>query len=428
MSMTFSTSALSGVIRASGLGLSLVVNVVLANLLLPDGYGLYGFIMASVAILTIPATFGMPALIVRETARSMADCNPGRVWQLWRWAQRVGVMTSIGAAAIGIPWLLFNAEVEQWRTWAWGGGLIPILVLAYIRSAAIRGLGHTLLGQFPETILRPAATVVFVLFLAVILGPRFDTEFAMIATLSGTAVAFLLGQVVLLYVAPRRPPASSRPATTEIRRTWFVAAITIGLANGAQVLGANTDILFLGVLTTNAEVGLYKIALSGGSLVGFGLQAVNMVLMPQIASIYHSGDMMALKSMVRFAAQIAFAFTLGAVAMLVVFGNWLIIALFGTAYADAYVTLLIIGSGQLASAFFGSVVLLLSMTGHERKTLVGAVGYALLNTLLNVILVPLAGMEGAAVATAASLFVLNLYLWIVARQTLGINTIAFGRL
>lgn len=400
----------------------------LARFLSPEGFGLYGFIMASVAILTVPAAFGMPSLIVRETARSLTENRPIRIWKLWSWASRVGVIASVGAIAIGIPWALVNVEAGQLRVWAWGGALLPVLVFSYLRSAAIRGLGHTLLGQIPETLLRPTATVIIVLIYAYFVGPQFDTEFAMIASLCGTFISFVAGLFILLQVAPVRPSNKISSTAPELQKSWFFAALTMGLANGVQVLGANTDILFLGVLTTNAEVGLYKIALSGGSLVVFGFQAVNTVMMPQVAAQYHSGDIQALKSAIRYAARLVFIFTLFTVLALLVFGQSLIVILFGSSYAGAYSTLLIIGAGHLASALFGSVVMLLSMTGHERETLIGAIAFAIMNIILNSVLVPIFGPEGAASATAASLIALNFYLWVIVRRKLGVNTLAFGKM
>jgi len=43
--------------------------------------------------------------------------------------------------------------------------------------------------------------------------------------------------------------------------------LTLGSAAGIQTLGANTDIILLGLLATEEEAGLYKVALNGALFV-----------------------------------------------------------------------------------------------------------------------------------------------------------------
>lgn len=420
-------SLASGMIRASGLGLSLLANIVMARLLLPEGYGLYAFVLATVAMLTIPTTFGLPTLVVRETARAMKANDKSAVWRLWEWAQRWVLLASLATLPIGALWLFLTANPINWRTIVWGGALAPVLSMAYLRAAAIRGLNHPLLGQAPETILRPAAVILTALLFYRLQGQGFSAESAIAANVIGTTISFLLGVVLLFRLAPPRPVAPTAAPARGTYRAWTVAALTIGLANGVQAVGANTDIMFLGALRPASEVGLYKVALSGASLVGFGLQAVNMVLMPRIAALHHAGDKDALASTVRHAARLIFQATLLITAVLVIFGQWFIALLFGPLYEDAYRTLLIVAAGQFATATFGPQVALLNMTGHEKQTLRITIGFAMLNAALNAILVPLAGMEGAALATSASLVVFNVLLWRVSRRTLGIDAMACGK-
>lgn len=57
-------------IKVFGLGFSLLTAVVLARVLGPEQYGIYSYVLAIVSILAIPAMFGLPSLIVRETAKA----------------------------------------------------------------------------------------------------------------------------------------------------------------------------------------------------------------------------------------------------------------------------------------------------------------------------------------------------------------------
>jgi O-antigen/teichoic acid export membrane protein len=74
------------------------------------------------------------------------------------------------------------------------------------------------------------------------------------------------------------------------------------------------------------------------------------------------------------------------------------------------VPLAILAAGQLVNAAFGSVGLFLSMSGHERDTLLGQFIALTVNVLVAVVLIPPFGATGAAVAASLGLVTWNLVL------------------
>ena len=96
--------------------------------------------------------------------------------------------------------------------------------------------------------------------------------------------------------------------------------------------------------------------------------------------------------------------------------------MYGVAFETAYVPLLILCIGQLVNASMGSVASLLNMTGHERETTKSVLVGAVVNVVLNLSLVPVWGMTGAAIATASTLIVWNLIMWHKARVLIGIES------
>ena len=418
-------SAASALIRGLGAILSLLLSVVMARTLAPAGYGIYAYVLSVVALLSIPTKFGLPIHVTRETARAMAKGDTATVWGLWLWAHKLMLLTGTLVLA---SWLALTAisEADVWKVWIWGGLLVPILGLAHLRSAAIRGLGYTLLSQVPEMILRPAFIIALALGFPILLGVGFSVTQAVMFNVVASALIFILGVGFLAWRAPSRPPRETWPRDRARTRAWFFSALTLGLALGAQTLGGNMDMVMLGLLANDTEVGNYKVALNGGSLIGFGLQSINMILLPRVAGLHANGKTIEIQALITYAARLALLFTLVAFALLVLFGQWLIVNLFGADYASSYATLLIIGGGQLVGVLFGSVMVVVNMTCNEKDTLYGTIGFALLNIALNAVLIPLAGTEGAAIATAVSLVALNLYLWFIAWHRAGINTFAFG--
>jgi O-antigen/teichoic acid export membrane protein len=66
----------------------------------------------------------------------------------------------------------------------------------------------------------------------------------------------------------------------------------------------------------------------------------------------------------------------------------------------------------------------MSMTGHERISARILWQTALLNVLLNAVLIPLYGLVGAALASAVSLAIWNTMLYREVHRRLGINSTA----
>jgi O-antigen/teichoic acid export membrane protein len=76
----------------------------------------------------------------------------------------------------------------------------------------------------------------------------------------------------------------------------------------------------------------------------------------------------------------------------------------------------------------GLAALVLNMTGHERDTAKGIAVSALLNVTLNALLIPLWGIEGAALASTLSMVVWNSLLVVLVHRRLGLHATALGPL
>jgi O-antigen/teichoic acid export membrane protein len=80
---------------------------------------------------------------------------------------------------------------------------------------------------------------------------------------------------------------------------------------------------------------------------------------------------------------------------------------FGSDYTQAYGVLSILIVGQLLNVMFGSVGMVLNMTGNQSYAARIAGMAAILNIVMNLIMIPNFGGEGAAVSTAVTLFIWN---------------------
>ena len=162
-----------------------------------------------------------------------------------------------------------------------------------------------------------------------------------------------------------------------------------------------TDTLFLGYYCPGADVGIYNIVKKISLLITISLFAVNAVAEKQFARFYVQRDIGALK---RLGLQIAWVNTLVAapIFLVIVLFPLFFINFFGPGFSEGKLLLIILCVAQLFSAICGSVLNLLNMAGHERVVSRILAGATLANLGLNIWLIPLLGMYGAAISSLVS--------------------------
>ncbi len=408
--------------------LSLLVVVLLARSLGPEGYGIYVYVFALVSLLAIPAQVGLPTLVVRETAKTQVSEQWGMMRGLWRWSSLIAGITALVLALIActLGWhYKVQFSIIQLTTFAYGLLLVPLVALGNLRGAALRGLRRIVIGQLPEAILRPVLLILLILGV-LWLRPHWQFTAATAMGLHAVAatLAFVVGATLLWRVRPMQLLSHPTPEYTPKR--WLLSALPLAFVASMNLINQYTDTLILGLFYSAVEVGIYRVAVSTAALVAFGLQAINMMILPHFARLHAQGDIVKMQHLVTQSARIILLLALPVALILTVFGEPLLKWIFGEEYVGSYIPLAILALGQLMNAFMGSVGALLSMTGYERDAARGVAIAAVINVLLNLLLIPPLGMLGAALATASSIVVWNIMLWRAVRYRIGINSLAFN--
>lgn len=413
-------------IQAGNRVLSLVLGILLARNLGAEGYGVYAYAFAVMALLMVPAEAGVPTLIMREIAANHARGH----WPLLRGAlirafQFVGV-TSSAIALIGliVLWLIGPRLSEaQYLTMVFMLLVLPFAVLIKTTSAALRGLLHVLTGQALRMLLQPLTVILLLGTLFYSLPEYRQPQLAMAGQIAGGL--FVLS--VALWMLWRRMPEPARVASPEYQDAqWRRSILPLTLFGAAGIVQQSADIIMLGWFRSSAEVGFYRVGTQGAAVATLGLHAINAVVGPHFSRLYTAGDMARLQKLVTRSAQAAIVAASPVALLFVVGGGQIASWVFGPEFAASHGALAILAVGQVVNAIFGSVGLLLNMTGHEARCAQVFWQAAGLNVLLNLMFIPAFGLEGAAVASVASVAYWNLRLFIFTRHHLSIHSAAFG--
>ena len=210
-------------------------------------------------------------------------------------------------------------------------------------------------------------------------------------------------------------------------RMWVRNALNLVLLSGFYMINAQTDVLMLGSMIGPREAGLYHVASRLAGLVTLVLMAVNAVSSPLISRLYSQGDLKELQQLITKTARVITALSIPSALVLILFGDWFL-SLFGPEFSAGEQVLVILVLSQIVNALMGSVGFLLIMTGYERDATIAVGVSSLVNVVLNAILIPKYGVEGAAIATAVSIVVWNGLLGVLVWVRLKIVPTALGRI
>lgn len=419
----FRGSLASLLIKIGQIGFGFITTLLLARFLGPVEFGKYSYIIALIFIFTIPAQFGLPSLVVRETAKSAHQGNWDEVRSLWRWSAIAVLILSIIISIIFISLLWLSADyipAFSTDTLLWALLLIPLLALGNLRGAALRGLNKLIQGQLPENIFRPISLITLILLYWWFYEGQMNANVAICIYVIAALIAFIVG-AYLLYVG--RPPEMKSSNFQPIYRTrsWFVNAAALGLVSSAQIVNGQIDILILGLFRPAEEIGFYRVAVQGAALAGAGVSSIAMFVGPQITRLFLADDMIKLQKILVWAARMMFFSALPVGILFALFGDVLLAKIFGTSYQVAHAPLMVLSISPIINGALGASALVLNMTGRE-SVVVKAVGVAtIINIVANFLLIPILGMLGAALSTILSFFIWKITLVIYIRSQLGLN-------
>ncbi len=399
-------------------------SLLLARILGAKGFGLYSYATAWAYLLLIPSALGLEGLILREVAVYKTKSQWNKIKGLINWSNKIVLLNSICIAILAAAGFWLFTSFENLETiWVMSIVLIgvPADALARLREPAMRAVDSIVLGQLPETIIRPLLLGLLFLISIFLIDNNFNVSQAVAIKVIVAILTCIVGEILL---KARIASKVKNVLPVYQPKIWFKSALPMLLIGSMYVINGQTDTIMLGILSNSEAVGVYTVANRGAALITFVLMAFDTSIAPTFASLYSKGELQQLQKIVTQSCRIVFAIALLMTIGLIIFGKWLLL-MFGTEFVKGYLTLSILSIGQLVNAFTGSVALLLIMSGFDKSTAVGVSISAILNIILNAFFIPLWNAEGAAIATAISMVCWNLILIYFAYRKLNINSTPF---
>jgi O-antigen/teichoic acid export membrane protein len=160
-----------------------------------------------------------------------------------------------------------------------------------------------------------------------------------------------------------------------------------------------SDRYVIGYFMNIEAVGIYSVAYNLGSLVALFFAPIASVLLPAITNLYENDKIQELKTHLKYSLKFYLMFAIPSLFGLSILSKSILTTLTTPEFVSGYLIVSIIA---LATILFNSSSVSMNVVVlHKRTKLVGAI-YAIsasINMAMNIILVPMIGISGAAIAT-----------------------------
>jgi O-antigen/teichoic acid export membrane protein len=409
-------------------GLGSIFAFVAARILGPAGFGLYRQVAQVLAIAGQLGLAGFNYASMRFIARARATGDHPAV----RGAARVGLGgASVASLVVGAALLMGADELaalfvesdsgraQLAELLRLGAAYIPAFalmqVLRYCTQAYKTMVPSVVVGNIIQPSLR------FVLGVAVLLA-GFGVTGAVATLVASTAIGAVAGfwyYARILTVEERR--ATPRSQTGAMVRFALPQGGSSML--GIQALGLG--VIVLGIFRSNAEVGLFGIALALQGPGGVFLSGIVNIWAPVVSDLHEKGELERLGSLYKTITRWVATFSFPVFAALILEADLFLRLFAGARFAEAAPIVAILALGNFFYAGTGPTGYVLSMTGRPGVNFVNSIVAVALYAGLGAWVVPEHGAVGMAVVDAGVTALVNSARVIEAKVLVGVQP--FGR-
>lgn len=419
----------SSVIAFIGIFLSKVFSylhrIIVARYFGPEEYGL--FLLAFVILGTIGAfaSLGLQEGLLRFIPRQRVKNDKERIRYLLLLSSRVTICTGTIA---GVVLFIFSETIAQsifsnialtpyLRVFSI---LIPLTLLNNILLATIKSFEkiaiYSFIYNFSQNFVKVVALVALI-FLGVTQGAIIWSQVITILWIFFISYYFArkLSPRIFLGVSKLAPNDRDVLRRSLISYSWPIMFYSI-LGSILYWVDSFSIGYFIGV----KEVGFYNVAVPTAALLTFAPEIFMQLFFPLINREYSKGNIKVIRELSKQVSKWIFMVNLPLFLLMLIFPGTIINLLFGSQYLSAVNSLRILAIGSFIFSMFVISTNLLNMAGKSKVILVNTIVIGVVDLVLNIIFVPLYGINGAALTTMVSFILLGSLLYLETKSYVSI--------
>lgn len=414
---------ISFLLKGMGMIIGYLVMIFITNKYGANGYGEYTLLLTVLGIVMVFSKFGMDISIVRVLAEIKLTSNKRDIIKV---LIRI-LIISITIGGIVTVFLLMIPDkivkvVFKDNLSVWNLKQLSYLVIPSTLILLIAGYFQAYKKTTPFILFNAILINIFLLLILFFFElidfdkkPIFLYSVAVYLTFFIAVITFLLDVYKREYSENQRELKKYK--TPEILNLSFPMLLA-----GSFVLFINwSDIIMLSFFFEEKHIGIYNASQRLADISGIALFAVNAIATPKFAEFFSRRDMNGLERTVVKSTKLILIISLPIILILVVFPKT-ILRINGAEFVSGYLALIFLCVGKFFNSIAGSVGYILQMTNNQKIFRNVMVFAALLNVMLNFLLIPKFNYNGAALASMITVITWNVILILVIKKRLGFWT------
>ncbi len=398
--------------------LGILITPILVRILGSEKYGDYALLLAIFSIITTLTHAGISAGIRKYIVEDRKEAEwKNQVYAFYtRFGMTLAVLFALGLIIFGYygpAEALFGSSFPLYLS------LLAVMLISdqffYVNRYTLIGLDATHISESAKMIKK----ILYGFFAIILAYIGYDVA----GVLAGTTFATIISGIITIWFLKNR---------ISIRKVFSASSVSFprrellsfNIQNTIFILFTvslyNIDILLLQPIIGSQETGIYKAALVIAEFVWLVPMAIQIIFIGSASKQWSKNNIGEITLMASRATRFTLSISILLIVGLTALSADFITIYFGAEFTDAALPLLILMPGVLGFAVARPIFAIGQGKGALRILIAATGSAALINLVMNIILIPQYGIIGAAIATSVG-YGSMLFFHVIAAQKIGFN-------
>ncbi len=383
-------------------GMTMVATVIIARFYGAEVMGIVAIINSAMLLSTTFSVMGTNTAILRLIPEHLVKLSPTSAFRIYRKTQWLVITISLITGTLfffnskTIAEMVFNKPNLSFF-FSMAAVFIVFNSLMVLNTQAVRGLKLFRIFALMQT-LPQGFNLMLLLLLSLSLPSLNVPVYAMLGSFAMTGIS---GWIIIGYVFKKRMQTHDIVVSMSVKAI-LTLSLPMFMSAAMALIISQTSVIMLGIFRPESDTGYYSVAVKLATLTSFILAAMNSIAAPKFSELFHTGQINELFRVAKKSTKLIFWTTTPILILLILSGRFILYFLFGQEYTIAYWAMICLIMGQFVHSISGSTGIFMNMTGNQKILRNIMIITVFMNIFLNLTLIPLLGINGAAIADMIS--------------------------
>ncbi len=387
-----------------------IVRLVMARNLSVEYFGLFNAVFSFLALLGVFKSLGFDKALIKFIPEFKSENRNDLIKSSFVYVSIIQLITN--SIIIILVFLLANYLSLNFFHSEKAVIVLKILAFAFFFDNFVQVLKFAFQG-FKQMGYFAGIDLVRMIIIFIILLIGFKLNYGLLSpviayTITPLVLLFVFGSILISKVFPEFKKARYIFDLSLLKRISLYSIHIFDTGIAALVL-YYTDILALTYFTDLRNVGLYSVALPTAKVLMYFPRAIGGVNIPLTAELWAKKKIELLEAGIHELYKYSLVVIVPAVFIMFSFADLLLLVLYGRNYVDGAMPLRILSIGMLFAVLYAINIDFFAGIGQPKINSKIIFSAAIFNLIGNLILIPLIGINGAAITTTCSYIIMMVY-------------------